>query len=433
MTAELKAGFFVLVALGALVFMTTKVTQNRYSFAGVKRYYAIVNDATGLLSKTKVKMAGLDVGHLSDIQLAGKRAKISLEVAADIVLHKDASISIKSIGFLGDKYIELFPGLESSPALAEGATLTESIAGGGLDQLTAKTTEVLENIREITDVLKGALKGADGVDGSDTRLDRILDNMEEFSEGLAGLDKIGEMSERLNHVAANLEDITTKVKNGEGTVGKLLNDTETIDRINTTLSGVNKFLTKADKLAINFDMRAAALTRTGGARTYFSIAFQPTWDKYYLIGASTGPRTNMTSTLTTTTVGPDGGGSVTTTQRVEERKENAIMINAQFAKRFYDAVFRLGLFETTGGLAADYYLFKDRFKVYSEIYRFGGDYKPQFNAGAEVHFLRPFYVWTGGDDILNKPFRNYFVGVGLRFSDQDLKTLISAAIAAPRF
>src|SRR6476469_3795910 len=120
MTAELKAGFFVLAAMAALVAMTTRLTQNQFSFSGTKKYYANISDATGLLSKTKVKMAGLDVGQLTKMELAGKRARITVEIAADLAIHNDATLAVKAIGFLGDKYLELNPGTEAKPALEEG-------------------------------------------------------------------------------------------------------------------------------------------------------------------------------------------------------------------------------------------------------------------------------------------------------------------------
>ncbi len=90
MSAELKAGLFVIFSVLALAIMTTKLTQNQFSLRGTKRYYVKVKDATGLLSKTKVKMAGLDVGQLAALELAGKQARASIDVAADLKLYKAA-------------------------------------------------------------------------------------------------------------------------------------------------------------------------------------------------------------------------------------------------------------------------------------------------------------------------------------------------------
>ncbi|MBI3544547.1 MAG: MCE family protein [Deltaproteobacteria bacterium] len=431
MTAELKAGVFVLSAIAALVFMTTRLTQNQFSFNGTKTYYANVSDATGLLSKTKVKMAGLDVGQLTKMELAGKRARITVEIAADLAIHSDATLAVKAIGFLGDKYLELHPGTDTKPVLAEGAFIAEGTASGSLDQLTAKTTQLVDNLKEITDLLKDALKGAgEGQDG--TRLDRILDNMEQFSEGLAGMDKLGDLADRFAEVAANVRDITSKVNRGEGTIGKLLTDSETVDKLNSALSGVNKFVTKADKLQVLVDARTAALTNIGGSRSAFSLILQPTYDKYYLFGLSTRPQ-GITATQTVTTVSNPGTASAATSSSETKTTDPlGIGFNAQFAKRFADVTFRIGLFESTGGAAVDYSLLEDRARLTAEAYRFSKGNKPQVNLGGEVGIYRPFYVWGGVDYLTSSDNRSFFVGGGIRFNDQDIKSLVTAAAGAAR-
>ncbi len=423
MTAQMKAGLFVLVSLASLSYMMVRITQTRYSYVGTKKYYAHVHDATGLLPKTKIKMAGLDVGHLENIELAGKQAKVTMQIAADLLLHRDATVTIRAIGFLGDKYIELYPGSEATPVLVEGEMVAESLSSGGLEGLTAKTTEVLENLKEITQVLKEALKGS-GEDGEDSRLDRILDNMEQFTEALASLDKVEDLLDEATEIATNIRDVTEKVKRGEGTIGKLLTESEIADKLNSTLSGVNKVLTKADKLVIGVDAHTGLLVSTGGAKSAFSVMFQPTYDKYYLVGITASPRGLTTRKRTVTTT----NGSGTLTEDEDETIFTSIGISAQFAKRFGDTTFKVGLFESTGGLGADYDLITDRAKLFTELYRFQSGAKPQWNIGTELHVYRPFYIWLGGEDVLTQTRRNVFAGGGIRFTDQDIKSLVTAAV-----
>lgn len=427
MSAELRAGFFVIAAVAALVVMTTRLTQNQFAFKGTKTYYANISDATGLLSKTKVKMAGLDVGQLVNMELAGKHARITVEIAADLGIHSDATIAVKAIGFLGDKYLELHPGTDAKPVISEGGYIAEGTASGSLDQLTQKTTLLVDNLKEITDLLKESLKGTgDGTDG--TRLDRILDNMEQFSEGLAGVDKLGDLADRLTEVAANVRDITGKVNRGEGTVGKLLTDTETVDRINSTISGVQKIVTRVDKLQAIIDARSAALTRVGGARSQFSLILQPTYDKFYLFGVTARPQ-GVTTTTTTSRVDPTQPGATVYTEQKQETDENGVGFNFQFGKRFGDFVGRIGLFESTGGVGVDYNFLEDRAKIFAEIYRFRKGVNPQLNIGAEVSVYRPFFLWGGAEFLLNTVNRSVFIGGGIRFTDQDIKTLFGTVAA----
>ncbi|MGE4233295.1 MAG: MlaD family protein [Bacteriovoracia bacterium] len=431
MNGEFKAGLFVLISIVVIVFMTTKLTQNRFSFRGTSTFYAEIQDATGLLQKSKIKMSGLDVGQLVDIELSGRKVKLTMTVSSEIEIHKDATVSVKTLGFLGDKFVELYPGSTNTPQLVEGSMIQESVSSGGLEQLTAKTSEVLTNIKEITDVLKTALKGDAEAEEGDTRLDRIVDNLEHFTEGLAGIDKLGDFSAKLNEIGENVKQVTEKVAKGEGSIGKLINDTETIDHINSTLSGVNKFINRADKLQVFLDAKSGWLTQSKTSKSIVSMYIQPTFDKYYLLGITSGPQGTYSSTTTTTT---STSGTSTSSSSVREEKENetAIGINAQFAKRFGDASLRIGLFETTGGAAVDYYMLEDHVRLAAEAYRFRKGRSAQVNFWGEMHLFRPFYVWLGGDDLLNKSSQNFFIGGGLRFNDQDVKSIVSAIAIGTR-
>lgn len=412
--------------------MTTRLTQNEYSFRGVRTYHAFVNDAAGLLSKTKVKMSGLDVGQLDSIELVDRKARLTFKIAADIKLHKDATISIRSIGFLGDKFVELYPGSPTAPEVAEGATITESVTGGGIEGLTAKTTEVMDNLKEITDMLKDALKGDDTYGDGSSRLSRILDNMEQFSAGLASVDRLGDLADRMTEVAENVRQVTDKVNKGEGTLGKLVNDQETIDKLNSALSGINKLVTRADKMKIYLDARSSMLANTGGTFTKVALSIQPTYDKYYLVGVNARPQGKSSKEIVDTTTNPNAAGATPTTVETKTTSVGGVTFDAQFAKRWGDATFRVGLFETTGGIAADYAFWEDRIKPYVEAYRFGEGAPPQLNAGVTAMLLKPFYVWTGGDNIIRPHDHNFFIGAGLRFSDEDIKSLVVAGATAAR-
>lgn len=421
MTGSFKAGLFVLAAIGALVYMTTRITQNRFAFAGVKRYYARVRDATGLLNKSKIKMAGLDVGQIENIELLEKQARITLVVGGEVTIRRNGWVTIKSVGFLGDKFLALNPGTEEEAALEEGGYITEKAGGTNLEDLTEKVGKVVDNLSEITALLRDAIKGEDE-DGS-TRLDRIAENIEDFSAGLAGLNRLGDFTDKLNDIADDLKLLTGRVAKGEGTVGKLLNDSDTVDRLNTAISSVNKFLTKADKMQIFLDAHSGALINTGGAKTSVSALIQPTYDKYYLLGITSSPQGLTTkSHLETVT-----NGSSTTSSDTTLQQKSVVTFNVQFAKLFGDFVVKAGLFESSGGIGVDYLgLFGQKVRLVSELYNFQSGRRPQLNLGAEVHVFKPFYVWSGGDDILWSPTRNFFIGAGVRFSDSDVKTLLTS-------
>ena len=78
----------------------------------------------------------------------------------------------------------------------------------------------------------------------------------------------------------------------------------------------------------------------------------------------------------------------------------------------------------------DYTFWKDRLTLTSEVYRFKRKENPQVNLSATVNVYKPFFLWGGGDYLMTKDNRSGFIGAGLRFSDQDLKTFFGAAAVA---
>ena len=87
-----------------------------------------------------------------------------------------------------------------------------------------------------------------------------------------------------------------------------------------------------------------------------------------------------------------------------------------------------GIIESTGGIGLDYYLFDDRPKLSLEAFDFDPDRKPHLKGGADLTFFKYLYLTAGFDDFISDEGRSsFFVGVGLRFEDDDIKYLLTSA------
>ena len=127
--------------------------------------------------------------------------------------------------------------------------------------------------------------------------------------------------------------------------------------------------------------------------------------------------------MTTTTV--DG---VSTTETKKEIEKDKLKFSAQIAKRYYNLGLRGGLFESSGGVAADYYLFDDRLVLSMEAFDFDPDENPHLKFKANYTPFQYLYLTGGFDDFISDEGKeSVFFGMGLQFSDQDLKTLLSGA------
>ena len=85
--------------------------------------------------------------------------------------------------------------------------------------------------------------------------------------------------------------------------------------------------------------------------------------------------------------------------------------------------------ESTGGLGLDIKVVKDRLEINTDIFEFGRRIWPRVRIRAGFEIIRRFWLLAGVDDIINGG-RDYFLGLQLRFDDEDLKPLIPLGAVA---
>ncbi|HVX93546.1 MAG TPA: outer membrane lipid asymmetry maintenance protein MlaD [Polyangia bacterium] len=108
--AEIVAGIFVLVGLGALAYLSISIgglhvlPRQAYS---VRARFSNIGD---LKPHASVKIAGVTVGRVEAIRLAEFVGEAELSIDKAVRLPKDTIASITTAGLLGDAYVSLTPG-----------------------------------------------------------------------------------------------------------------------------------------------------------------------------------------------------------------------------------------------------------------------------------------------------------------------------------
>src|SRR3990167_6989379 len=128
-TPQAKVGLFVALVLIVLAFATVRVTQHSLFPGSTYNLYMFVDSANGISRKTPVNVAGIQVGVVSKIALVDNRAQLELEIDKKYKISRNAVAKIKSVGFLGDTYVELFQPGPLLEALNDGDTIPESVSG----------------------------------------------------------------------------------------------------------------------------------------------------------------------------------------------------------------------------------------------------------------------------------------------------------------
>lgn len=180
---ELKVGIFSFIALVILtvaVFCINEITILEPGY----HIKVIFNFAGGIEVGAEVRVAGVEVGEIKDVQLSYDSGSAQSKIVFLVYLDKDVQIprdslaKVNTLGFVGDTYLEIIPGGDNTHFLEEGESLP------GYDPLPAETlTEIAQkaadNFNEVLDSVKDVLG-----DPAKEDLKQTIRNCREFSESV---------------------------------------------------------------------------------------------------------------------------------------------------------------------------------------------------------------------------------------------------------
>ncbi len=378
MKLETKVGAFFIVAivvLGTLILRMEKL--DLFGGRSQNRLVTEFDQVAGLSLQSAIRVAGVRVGAVTAIDLDGKRARVTLGLPREFPVYKDASASLSSIGILGEKYIELDPGHPEAGPLPQDGTIPSKV-GMGLDNLMEALGGITKDVKGVTAALNESVGGEQGRQ----KLDEIVDNvrvltgefraMAQENHGtinttLANVQEItGDLKERLPLLAKQFEDlgrnlndlvaenrpeingvitdvhkltaslqttadnirsITTKLDQGEGTIGKLLTDDSTVKKLNAAVDNVNEMVSGFRSLDLKLDLNAAQWTRRSDSATGLDIDLVPKPDHWYTLGFHSTPDGKIASSSTTSI----NNGVTNTSSYVTS--DQAFTVSALFDKR----------------------------------------------------------------------------------------------------
>ncbi|MBW2038103.1 MAG: MCE family protein [Deltaproteobacteria bacterium] len=256
---EAKVGILVLAGIVLLFFMSFRISRLERVRGEV--YTALFPSVSGLVINSDVEVAGVPVGKVEKIGLEKGKAKVWMKVG-QVELHRDAEAIIKTHGVLGDKYIEIKPGSPGAPLLQPGGTITRVRSAPDMDQLFVSLESAARGMGDLGQSLREVIGEEEGknairelvinlkeassdfrevVKDNKDKVGNIIANLEDFSHGLKPL------SQRAERTLANLEEISAKVRAGQGTLGKLLTDEALYYDAKEALASFRRVMVKVEK------------------------------------------------------------------------------------------------------------------------------------------------------------------------------------------
>jgi phospholipid/cholesterol/gamma-HCH transport system substrate-binding protein len=238
---EVKVGALILVSAAILAGLI--LIMGGLSFERSYTVFVEFENPGGLQTGAPVRMAGVKVGKVQELQfLGGKsdsktnkraliRAKISIEQRVKDAIHEDADFYVTTQGVLGEQFMAVEPGTPGKKIIEDGAVV-RGIDPPRLDLFLAKGYELLDttmnavrNNRElISDIATntaGLLRNLNGVlSDNRERVNRIVANAEQVSAELAVLSKDANKNyvnnPKILHTIDNVDRLSTDLQRDSG-------------------------------------------------------------------------------------------------------------------------------------------------------------------------------------------------------------------------
>ena len=318
-----------------------------------------------------------------------------------------------------------------------GMELSELVEKGIAPRIT-QLNRIFQNFERFSRTI------ANLADSHGKGLAATLDNLNTFSEKIVGLvtttgseveATIGSMRgtldtaqlslRKLDDTLENIRTITTDMKEGKGTIGRLLTDDRLVEEVEEVISDTKEFVKSYTLMQTEVQLASSYFIEREAAKNVFSIRFQPKVDKYYLLQIVDDPR-GYTVDKQVITETNDPSLPPVVKERIETTS-HALKLSFQFAKRFYFMTGRFGIMENTGGIGLDFEFFRDRLSFQFDLFDFTLDQNPRLRSQVEWEVMKHLFLAGGADDLLNDAYRDYYFSAGVRFTDEDLKALLLAS------
>lgn len=163
----------------------------RFDRMHYKMYTIFFKDVSGLARKAEVKIAGVKVGWVEDVQLFEGDNEIQaitkVMLSKKYELYCDAYAIIRQDGLLGQKYLEMIPGNPLMSRLKEGSTLGRpSVAPASVDELLQQFKRIAGHVEDVSQSLGDTLGGVQGKE----QLQSIFDNLDFTMKRMASLTQV---------------------------------------------------------------------------------------------------------------------------------------------------------------------------------------------------------------------------------------------------
>lgn len=480
---KFKVGMFVVLGLAFIGVLTVYINNRPFWWRTCEPVQITVEDATGLRMKSPVKSLGLEIGYISKIALVTQGVTLQVCITAPVEVQPDTKAYVRGEGFLGDRFLELKPvryvgknSIETlstpfspSPTQSPEETkssfhrshplnsisilrLVDSILGANqafaqaapakdipvaekstdMQQVMSEVNGLMKEVKDMTTNLNSAINPEE-IRGTIRQLNKTLEDASKALSPQGGLTATAQRSLiKLEDAIEQLRDQMTRINQGQGSVGMMLNDPVYAEELKKALANMNHLLNRASEMRLNISLGISQLASYQATRASFEVKIWPRPDRFYRLGLSSDPRGAVSQTTTTTLA----NGTSNTVQNTQIQ-QGGYAFTAMIGKRLHPRVdLSVGILHGDGaaalGMNMGWTEDLEQLQLIGEVY-----FRPQTVDGkwtarpdGRIYmFLQPISILflQGGVEGFRRIDGQIsaFYGAGIRFDDEDIRLLFS--------
>jgi len=290
--SELKIGVLTVVAIaisGLAIFMLTGNRGFAWQRYNLKTQFA---DVAGLNSGSPVRVAGVEVGSVTAVEIVGEQVEVTLQINKGYRdrITTGSTATLGSVSLLGESAVDITPSTKGAPIQDWGyipqgrpkgqiADVADQ-AGRGIEQLTGLISdtrqgrgtvgklmtddklyvELQQFVAAAGDLTRGIRQGrgtlgklvtdpkaAEALEASLKNIETLTGNLNAGEGSLGKLLKDDKFSTSLTGATSNLQELVARMNRGEGTAGKLVTDPALFNRLNSVADRFDQLVTKLNE------------------------------------------------------------------------------------------------------------------------------------------------------------------------------------------
>ncbi len=205
--AAIRLGIFTVVSLAVTGLLVA--IMGGFGLGSQKEYKAVFTSATELTPGNQVRIAGVVVGKVAEVEIYRRdQALVTFKVKDDVPMTRETQANIRFLNLIGDRYMSLSEGSPGAPRLAPGSTLP-------LDRTTPalNLTALFQGFQPLfaalrpADINKLSLNLVRVLQGEGGTVQELLANTASLTNTLADRDQlIGEVITNLSALMKTVDD-----------------------------------------------------------------------------------------------------------------------------------------------------------------------------------------------------------------------------------